>query len=339
MAIRALRVAACLLIAGCGSSDAPFAPSPLTPPIPVPAPSSGGTTATITDALSAAAIPNLAVHVDGVGDAMSDSNGRVVVDSTVAAVRSVTLTSPVTLQRISQLLIPGPAVTLSVIPSSFDVQSFDQMFRSAGRLQRWMSAPRLVLQRRVVEYTSAGSEFTATADVLTDAEASEILTHLRWALPQLTGNRFTTFAEEIQETAAPGERVLMVRVGAIIVAESVGLTAATTFWGIGRWASDMRGVIVGGTMLLDRGFETSGSQFRRSLRAHELGHGLGYGHVTLRSSFMNSSARVEPNSFDTEASKIAFQREPGSRSPDTDPFGFTANAAVQGPIRWAPWVP
>jgi hypothetical protein len=131
----------------------------------------------------------------------------------------------------------------------------------------------------------------------------------------------------------------MSRIGAIVVAETVGLTEATTFWGIGRSASDARGTVVGGSMMLDRGFETSGSQFRRSLRAHELGHSLGYGHVTQRASVMNSNARLEPGIFDTQATRIAFRREPGSRSPDTDPSGFTANAAASGPIRWTPWLP
>ena len=36
-----------------------------------------------------------------------------------------------------------------------------------------------------------------------------------------------------------------------------------------------------GESMLDRDFERSGSPFLRSLRAHELGHALGYNHVTV----------------------------------------------------------
>jgi hypothetical protein len=49
----------------------------------------------------------------------------------------------------------------------------------------------------------------------------------------------------------------------------------------------------------------SGSIFGRSLRAYELGHSLGYNHVTLRESVMNASARIEPNPFTANLRGIA----------------------------------
>ena len=196
-------------------------------------------------------------------------------------------------------------------------------------------APRLVLQRRVLQFTqTTDDEFTATDVLISDAHASELLTHLRWALPQVTGGRFTAFASEQQETAGGGERVVVTRPGDIVVADYQGLTATTTRAGWGRWAWDARGVIVGGIIMLDRGFDTSVSPNLRSLRGHELGHALGYNHVTSRTSFMNSPANVEPNAFDRDASTVAFQREPGSRSPDVDPTGFTANST--GSLAWEP---
>jgi hypothetical protein len=155
----------------------------------------------------------------------------------------------------------------------------------------------------------------------------------------VTGGRFSVFAGEQQETAAAGERVRVARRGDIVVAHYEGLQAATSAWGWGRWAVDGRGAVLGGIVMLDRGFENSGSQFRRSLRIHELGHALGYGHVTARESVMNSSGRIQPNSFDRDASKIAFQREPGNRSPDSDPDQFTTNATTASGITWATGLP
>jgi hypothetical protein len=88
-----------------------------------------------------------------------------------------------------------------------------------------------------------------------------------------------------------------------------------------------------GILKIDHGFDTSGSPFRRSLRAHELGHTLGYRHVTLRDSVMQSHARTEPNAFDRDGARLAFQRPPGNRPPDVDPDPFVGNFASQ--IFWA----
>jgi hypothetical protein len=71
--------------------------------------------------------------------------------------------------------------------------------------------------------------------------------------------------------------------------------------------------------MLDREFDTSASPYRQSLRAHELGHALGYAHVDAVASVMNSSGRVLPNAFDRDGSRMAFLRPPLNRSPDTDP--------------------
>jgi hypothetical protein len=90
----------------------------------------------------------------------------------------------------------------------------------------------------------------------------------------------------------------MQRLGSIVVARYEGLTAATTFWGYTRWAWNGAGEMQGGIVMLDRGFDESDSQYKRSLRTHELGHALGYQHVFALTSVMNSNARTEPNAFD-----------------------------------------
>ena len=85
--------------------------------------------------------------------------------------------------------------------------------------------------------------------------------------------------------------------------------------------------------MLDAAFDTTDGPFRRSLRVHELGHALGYNHVTLRESVMNSSARIEPNEFDLHGARLAFLRPPGNRSPDEDPDEFTSNLGT-GMLTW-----
>ena len=46
---------------------------------------------------------------------------------------------------------------------------------------------------------------------------------------------------------------------------------------------------------------------------------MGYAHVNGIASVRDSAGRQEPTSFDTDALRIAFQRQPGNRAPDIDP--------------------
>jgi hypothetical protein len=59
---------------------------------------------------------------------------------------------------------------------------------------------------------------------------------------------------------------------------------------------------------------------------HELGHALGYQHVTLEPSVMSG---ISPTSalteFDREAIRIVYQRPPGNRTPDIDPPTYVIN--------------
>jgi hypothetical protein len=87
--------------------------------------------------------------------------------------------------------------------------------------------------------------------------------------------------------------------------------------------------------MLDRAFDTSASPYRRSLRIHELGHALGYNHVTARDSVMNAHGRSEPNAADRDASRLAFMRPPLNRSPDIDPDPFSVNLRAPSPgLTW-----
>jgi carboxypeptidase family protein len=297
---------------------------------PAPTPNIVGTAI---DGVTDQRLPGVVVRITGIGEVVTGNDGSFQLStSDPEQVRSVTLSSDSTIDRQTYLRAPGPPATLSLMPRSLDLTAFDQMFRSGGSLARWTSAPSLVIQTRVLQFTNVSDqEYTATTTVMSDAEVNALAADLGWALPQLTGNNFGAFAGQQRETAAPGERVRVTRTGQIVVARYVGLQAATTFWGYGRWQIS-NGDVRAGVVMLDDGFENSGSQFRRSLRAHELGHSLGYNHVTARDSVMNSAARLEPNAFDKDGAKLAFLRPPLNRSPDSDPDAFTTNvrAFVEG---------
>jgi predicted Zn-dependent protease len=295
-----------------------------------------GLTARAVDALSSQPLAGVTVRLDGLGETTTGADGAFALPPAAPDTVAVTMTSSVAVER-STRLRASPAATLTLIPKSLDLPAFDQMFRKdGGVLHRWVSAPRVVIERRVLQFAgTSDQQYVATATVMSEAEANELVADLRWALPQLTGDAFSAFAEHRIETAAEGQLVSVVRPGVIFVARYQGLEQATAFWGYTRWAWNATGEVQVGVLMLDRAFETSGSLFRRTLRAHELGHALGYNHVHSSTSVMNASGRELPSLFDRDASRIAFQRRPLNQSPDVDPDPITANRVASSRLFWS----
>jgi hypothetical protein len=290
------------------------------------------------DAISDRPLSGATIRIDGVGEAVTTVTGSFHLDAgDPQSVRGVNVSSSLTVERATRLRVPGPDVTLSLMPTSLDLVAFDQMFRSGGVLHRWTSPPRVVVQNRVLQFTNITDiDYTALPTVMPDTDATSILSDLTWALPQLTGNSFAQFADQQRETASEGDRVRVSRPGLVVVARYEGLTTATGYWGYTRWSWNGAGEMTAAIIMIDRGFDTSTSPFKRSLRAHEFGHALGYNHVTGRASVMNQAATIEPNAFDRDAAKFAFQRPPLNRTPDTDPDPFTGNLrALTSQIYWA----
>jgi len=326
--------AVALALAACGGSNPPAAPTPTPAPTPAPVAS---TTGRVVNALTDAGAAGVAIGGDRIVPTSSDASGNFLLAATAAGTPTVGFSGSGFVSRMTTVRVPGPAASVSLIPAAFDLRAFDEMFR-VSELLRWTAAPPLVVETRTLQFTATGdADFTALDDQMTDAEYASVVADLQWALPQLTGNQFTAFASVTRQTSAVGARVHILNTGSITVARYVGLTQATSFWGFSRWFFRGDGTITSGESMLDRDFERSGSPFLRSLRSHELGHALGCNHVTLRASVMNAAARLEPNDFDRDASRIAFERPPGNSTPDVDPDGISANRAALG--RWSNGVP
>lgn len=340
MGIRRLATAlACTTAIACGSGSStpapPTSPSSPTPPVPT---QQGGINGVAVDAISDRPLSGVTVKIDGVGEVVTTAAGAFhLAAADPQSVRGVTVSSAQTVDRATRLKVPGPDVMLTLMPTSLDLAAFDQMFRNGGVLHRWTSSPRVVLQNRGLVFTNISDlEYTALGAVMSDAEGTSILDDLTWSLPQLTGNTFTEFTDQQRETAADGDRVRVSRPGLVVIARYEGLTAATGYWGYTRWSWNGAGEMTGAIIMLDRGFDTSSSPFKRSLRAHEFGHALGYNHVNARASVMNQAATIEPNSFDRDGAKLAFQRPPLNRTPDIDPDPFTGNLRARAAqIYWA----
>ena len=332
-----------MLSSSCGGS-APASPSSVPSPnasaprLPGPSGVSGRTV----DVLSEAGAAGIRIQPDGGAAVSSDADGYFSLPSSSSLYR-LTLTGPEFVTRETAVTASATQTTVSLIPNRFDLSSFNEMFSRASALHRWLQPPRLVVERAVLTLTSVNDDtFLARDEQLSASEVSDLIDDLRWGLPQMTGNSFADFSAIDLQTSASGSMVNVKRTGAVFVARYEGLQDATTYWGYGRWAWDERDAIVAGIMFLDRAFEQSGSPFRRSLRSHELGHALGYSHVTLRASVMNSSGRVTPNQFDREATLIAFKRPPGNQVPDRDPSWYTLGLTLRSSdfgVTWGPPVP
>jgi hypothetical protein len=279
------------------------------------------------DALTQAPYPGLTVSIDGAIVGTTDGSGAFTLNTNMAfeAPRLAVFSGPGIVERRTNLKIPGGDVSAKLISSSFDLAAFNEMFR-VPMLLRWTTAPPLLIETRALQFTATGApDQTALADQMSADEVNDLVADLTWALPQMTGGAFSGFAGVTTQTSAQGSVVHLLNTGVITVSRVVGLTQSAGYWGYSRWEFRSDGTIYGGMVTLDRDFERSGSPYRRSLRTHELGHALGYNHVTVRPSVMNSAARIEPNAFDLDACRIGFARPPGNRAPDNDPASSSLN--------------
>jgi hypothetical protein len=284
---------------------------------------------------SNSALAGITMTGDSVSSTTSSQSGTfiAVAANESTAPRAVQLAGPGVVQRHTYVRVPGPELTLGLLPAAFDLTAFDQMLRTP-MLYRWTQAPPLILERRTLHFTSAdASSATAETDVMTDAETAALEADLQAALGPMTGGAFGSFAGVERTTAATGDPVNLLNTGSITVTRMAGLTAATGFWGFGRYQVQSDGTVIGGIVMLDRDFERSGNPSLRTLRTHELGHALGYNHVTTRSSVMSPAANVDPTAWDLSAFRIAFARVPGNRSPDDDPV--VSMNSMAGAATWS----
>ncbi len=243
-------------------------------------------------------------------------------------------------ERLTGVDAPASGLRLSLIPASFDMNPFNEMLRYEARLQRWTSRPRLVILTSVMRFSAMRDDtFFGTDEKISGADVESIVSDMRNALVLLTAGTWSDFSAVDRESVEPAQSVLTTRTGAIVVGRYSGIQAGANTIGYGRWASQSDGTIVGGSVYLDRDYDVTNIQ-RVKLRTHELGHALGYMHVTATTSIMNPVIGPDPTSFDRQAVRIAFDRQPGNRAPDQDPAYTTPRTSItDGGVRWSQPIP
>lgn len=304
----------CVAVSGCAGST-PSAPDPVS------AASAFTFRGETVSALDGKPIGRVSITI-GAQTAVSDENGRFDVRNLSEGGDTLVMAGSSIVERRKAITIPADVSRETLIPTSFDLVAFDEMFRGTGRLQRWTAAPALVVLAKVMQFENfaAGERYHATSEQLTDAETAQMIEQLTDGLSLLTGGTFNAFASIEIENPGSGSSVETLRPGAIVVGRYRGVQSLANTIGFGRWANSGTAEVTGGAIYLDRNYDRS-SVDRRLVRIHELGHALGYLHVTTRTSIMNPAIGPEPTEFDRAAAAIAFQRMPGNLSPDNDDPG------------------
>ena len=188
-----------------------------------------------------------------------------------------------------------------------DSRAFNEMLLGGhATALRWDRVPELVVLTSVMQYEKGrGTQYRATAQQLTGEEADALVADLTEALAVLTDDVFQGFAAVRRESAVSGQVVNVMRPGQIVVARYTGVRDQLATIGFGG-RSTRNDLIRAGSIILDSDFDRT-STSRRLLRAHELGHALGYNHVQSRASIMNPQIGSEPNDFDRAVARVAFQ--------------------------------
>jgi hypothetical protein len=337
---RLVLLAFILVVSACGGSSAKSPTSP----------SSESFNGVTVNAVDGQPIAGVTVRI-GSQTAVSDARGAFHMENPGSGFLNATLTgSSIVERRTVVTMQPGESLRQTLIPASFDMVAFGEMFREPGnRLRRWTSAPSLVVLTTVLEYTralGAQEEYYATSEQLSEAETTLLIEQLTDGLSLLTGGTFRAFASVEREGVPAGAKVSPLRAGKIVVGRYNNVEGLLNTIGFGQWSTEENGQVIGGAVYLDRNFDKN-YDIRRLLRIHELGHALGYNHVTARTSIMNPSIGPEPTTFDRQGAVVAFQRVPGNQSPDTDPgasgpgsiFGAVSTSSPStwsGPIICAP---
>jgi hypothetical protein len=319
--------------AACGGGSSPTTPSSSGSSSPAAQVVQGQTV----NAVTGSPTGNLSVIVGNYRAVTTDADGMFALDGARPGTYSATLRGSSIVDRETTVNASSDVLRLSVIPSSFDLVAFDEMFRfDNAHLERWTSRPALVVIASTMALGATTADtHQASSEQMSEDEVSQLVANMTEGLALLTGDTFTSFQSVEIERPNAGDRVNVTRSGKIVVGRYTGIVTLANTIGYGRWSSLADGTVVGGAMFLDRDFDKNDSR-RRLLRIHELGHALGYQHVKSRTSIMNPAIGPDPTDFDRAGAIVAFQRPPGNRSPDVDPAGgVRAFSVTQGGGRWS----
>jgi hypothetical protein len=317
----ALLVAGLAVAGGC--SPAPDGPSPIPPPD-SPGPLVETTVRVVSALDQQVGLPQVALSVANGREQQTDVAGLSAILAKAPVTAPLRLLHPAFIERETAVRIPADApVDLSLIPSTHDLTAFEEFSPRAAGLRRWTRNPRLLVLTHAVDYSRATLGFREYPVVnlpIGQAQLECLAAGVADSLAEMSGGHLGWESIDIAEVE-PGTRFRTDQTpeGTIVVLPSISLGAS----GRGTaYVGDDPFILSRGAIWMST---TLNSCLISLLYRHELGHALGYLHVTRTLSVMSTGLAPALTGFDRDSIAILFQRRPGNRLPDRDPSGVSVN--------------
>src|SRR5262245_51659069 len=308
------------VISGCGKVD--------------PASPSGVQTSPVDDTHATGQVVGIEDPVSGISDvvitgvgsgARTDARGFFTIAASNSTY-SLLLTHPSFVERRTAASLPASGLHVSMIPAAFDRAAFAEFAprTTTSGLRRWTANPSLTVLTNVVNYDGVAYDPLVTDRQVPEADFRCMLDGVQRAIAPMSDNVLAFKKTDLLSLPA-GSRFSMTSTseGTIVLAVAHGLLAN----GRGSaFAGAQPTVLLRGVVWISAdNLPLCGSVAARVF-PHELGHALGYEHVTLAASVMSG---IQPTSaltaFDRDAIRIIYQRPPGNRAPDIDPPAYVVN--------------